>query len=64
MGPKTCDDEMDSPDGREIYGDLRIIRMVAEIWRSDHWCNASKNTKASMPSNYRGYEECPNYGGR
>jgi hypothetical protein len=40
MGPKACGDEMDLPDGRETYGDLRIIRMVAEIWRSNHWRNA------------------------
>jgi hypothetical protein len=61
MGPKACDDEMNLPDGRETNGDLRIICMVAVIWRSDHWRNAPKNTKASMPTNYRGYEECPNY---
>jgi hypothetical protein len=23
MGPKACDDEMNLPDGRETYGDLR-----------------------------------------
>jgi hypothetical protein len=34
MGPKACDDEMDLPDGHETYCDLRIIRMVAEIWKS------------------------------
>jgi hypothetical protein len=46
MGTKACDDEMDLPDG-----DLRITRMVAEIWRSDHWRNDPKNTKISMSSN-------------
>jgi hypothetical protein len=51
MGPKACDDEMDLPDGRETYGDLRIIRMVVR-----------KRPLTTMSSNYRGYEESPNYG--
>jgi hypothetical protein len=29
MGSETGDDELDLHDGRETYGNLRLIRMVA-----------------------------------